>query len=1390
MVLVHKENELATSPASRPTAIELKTMASASGSRSNLPPRSSSIVQTSESFYRPSAYASQTPRSQPASTINPFSNVIRDNTISSNFNASASAGADSLPAPASAQLVNALIQRDTQAPCFSEAFSSKTFACPNCFIPIGQFSRDYIYGDEKLPILQFNKLSVIPEALLAHIRSDVNNDSSCFMGLFPDINRAWLIAGNALFIWTFENDRDFICFDKMDSDIIDVGLVRARSSVFIDSIEYVLVVVTANEISLLGISFAQKEPFLDGIRNYSMMDMILHETDFRFSSDEVNMLSVCGTPSGRIFLSGSDGHVYELLYQSDRDWLGTKSRKINRTASILNYLWPSFLKFSSNRTRIVKLVYDSTRHMLFGLTESSTVQMFWLGNSGSEFEFMGTTADLATEASRLLPAGVFPSQKSLEVISIFPVSVFESGFVSLVAVCRSGIRLYFSTVAISDSVGFSNQPQLSSSAAPSGLRLVHVRAAPEENRIRDPKKLVHRWSPNIHCSLAGNGTFLAASAISADEDTVVGMIINPSIFSLTANIKLPLEYSIETTIGGKVWAIEEFNLAAHALSQYKHALSHLAPRRQYAVLTNVGVYMFSRLRPLDQLYLLLSDKNINWDSLIQLFQTYGADQMASLCVAICCANETGLDQVSDLSHTVFNNSMAALLKLGGEPRLLESPGNSALQTPFGRDALGKVIATQPEFENSPLHDGLYVFFARLIAGFWKTKLWEFKQPSVSITMQLQRLNKFLTANMDFLTEKRFAYGSFGNKGFDAEELQRRHKLALMSENESLIHLGHFVNLLLELLAFLSICTDYAIFDAVLGTQLHSESAATDIELLLTTAHGRSMINELGNVLVQRQLKGKHPVRGLCEVLRVRCPSYFSDVKVTLQEGLEILHRAKSIKECKPRTDGLFDALGQFVKASAVISLPALFDIMSDFEQLGFHEGALRLGLKYVEVLDPLNSALSLAENPERRLEPEKHEIIRQRNSVYSRLMESIACTGFDVEKTTQIIRMNPDHDIDSIRAKCLAVAGSATDELFHYRFYDWLVESCYTSTLLDLPANEYLIKYLQATFVARSGPHRDLLWKWLAKGYRYNEAASVMSCIATSRGYPLDLGQRIEYLSLAIAHCKSETGGTSVPKHHLLSADISAFNIAPIELAELEEQLVVANVQLEVLNDAINSRLVHDSAIAEINGGLGLLSLSELFNQFSQPFRLFGSCLKIVHCSGLINEKLVSQLWHEVFAAHLGDNMENMSNLAFSSLSSEISTLGRRLYPSPSAFPLAHLIDLLGRAAVRAQSVTSDMIVSTLLSAGVTDQVLFDELWRFWTFPPSRTWQLVEFKTALVEMIVSLLDLWQRNASTRGQMYQNRELLSRLRSLHKSANENGSYSACDALLSLVKTLES
>lgn len=88
------------------------------------------------------------------------------------------------------------------------------------------------------------------------------------MGLFPEINRAWLTVDSDIYIWTYEENIDLAYFDGINETILCVGLIKPKPGVFHAFIKYLLVLTTAVDIIVLGVTFTEGKPLY--LVNYTL----------------------------------------------------------------------------------------------------------------------------------------------------------------------------------------------------------------------------------------------------------------------------------------------------------------------------------------------------------------------------------------------------------------------------------------------------------------------------------------------------------------------------------------------------------------------------------------------------------------------------------------------------------------------------------------------------------------------------------------------------------------------------------------------------------------------------------------------------------------------------------------------------------------------------------------------------------------------------------------------------------------------------------------------------------------------------------------------------------------------------------------------------------------
>ena len=154
-------------------------------------------------------------------------------------------------------------------------------------------------------------------------------------GLFPEIQRAWIVIDNVLHLWNYlEGSSSSIeTYEHPDSFIEDVALVQPRAGVFIENIKNVLVIAARQSLSLLCLAWDQPQPRAQpGGGQPAAPELALYVPDMKVDTGGTLMSDICGTSAGRIFCRGNDECVYELIYQAREGWFSKKCYLRNLTS--------------------------------------------------------------------------------------------------------------------------------------------------------------------------------------------------------------------------------------------------------------------------------------------------------------------------------------------------------------------------------------------------------------------------------------------------------------------------------------------------------------------------------------------------------------------------------------------------------------------------------------------------------------------------------------------------------------------------------------------------------------------------------------------------------------------------------------------------------------------------------------------------------------------------------------------------------------------------------------------------------------------------------------------------------------------------------------------------
>lgn len=338
-----------------------------------------------------------------------------------------------------------------------------------------------------------------------------------------------------------------------------------------------------------------------------------------------------------------------------------------------------------------------------------------LGVNGQLFETVHYFKDVLSKARGSLPSTPLLDANTFKVISINPTSPKESKQYHLVAITSTGCRLYFNH-------NESNQHLKDDS--PNTLQLSHVRVpAPDIT----PKDVFSK-------AYYKDGLMIAVKnpLEKPNIDKIITYSPDLAILTNPAYINSPLvEFNNSIDLPGKVIAITEATTPSSSYSINEMTATYETPGRTFLVLTTYGISVLYKQRPIDMLFKLLENTNI--DTTVRhrdyesFFTHFGYVNSISLCFGIVC--NANLCTTNDPFHTVESITEVT------------TKGAISLLETFGQ--------TPSVFDNNytSRHDGLALFIYRIISPIWDVQIIKETAPGVYIsnlsTKDLQRTQQVL-----------------------------------------------------------------------------------------------------------------------------------------------------------------------------------------------------------------------------------------------------------------------------------------------------------------------------------------------------------------------------------------------------------------------------------------------------------------------------------------------------------------------------------------------------------------------------------------------------------------------------------------------------------------------
>jgi len=497
--------------------------------------------------------------------------------------------------------------------------------------------------------------------------------------------------------------------------------------------------------------------------------------------------------------------------------------------------------------------------------------------------------------------------------------------------------------------------------------------------------------------------------------------------------------------------------------------------------------------------------------------------------------------------------------------------------------------------------------------------------------------------------------------------------------------------------------------------------------LVYDADGETVAAKLISVLITQQLDNAAAsaggtaaalggaVSGVEEVavmLQKNCPSYFKEDDRAFYQASAKLKAAEAAPNASTRAALVSDALATLSRVPLACNLEYL---VSQLAYLRCYEGIVDVPLRAAAAADPIGAAL----RPEAGAAHE--EAKQRRRAAYQHIFSTLRMLVSGEGNPGAAAGSGPDaqkgltsQERASFKSALLKAAFKSGDVFFLECLYDAMIAMGDATTLLssDPPHLERFLAEHSGLATATGygssvvylpnngapvGPlsrRQVQLAELLAKLHigkrRFQEAASVYAALASRRSGPgessVGLEERVSALQAAVLQAKSVGNSGLVDK---LEADARLMSYQ----AQVAQRLEARRVSLGPESEEEASELGRQAS----DLATGLRDVSELYNDYAQPHKMWDVCLQLIDFAGsAVDAALVRQLWdHALLAAAdhpesaiMGDSTSQLPSalspplgrgagagltVRMSAVAALVERLGSQFFPSEASFPATHV---------------------------------------------------------------------------------------------------------------------
>ncbi|KAI5926205.1 Non-repetitive/WGA-negative nucleoporin C-terminal-domain-containing protein [Camillea tinctor] len=1043
---------------------------------------------------------------------------------------------------------------------------------------------------------------------------------STMMGLFAELNHAWVTIDNCLYLWDYTHPNpELIGYEDSQHSITAVKLVAPKPGVFNSVITHILVVATTSEMFLLGVATK------NGVELYgTKMSLPLRGTEARV---------IAGSVDGRIFFAGqSDSDIYELYYQIEEKWFSSRTGKINHSYAGWGAVVPNPTHMLWGRTaneHIVDIVIDDSRHLLYSLSNTSTVRTYHIEGTDKLTKVIEKTKndflrDIAHALSVISPL----LNERMEIVSISPISAVEDNKIHLMALTNTGCRLFMSaTSASSYMLGTSSQ-------APQSMQLQSIKFPPPDTIQRrtraDPfgglGEPTNVQSKSLETSRRGvrfaPGYFLDFVSKTDQPNSDVLFMSAPDSgriknSSRTQNPRY-YEHANWIEIGSRA---EDIGLVTKPFAATSSPLgfgNELAVQfddpngSEFAILTNTGIHVIRRRRLVDifasAIRAAAGEEGLKVE--VNKFQSaYGRVETITAALAVACRQGDGRfgSGRSAVDQATLDRAKQVFINFGGNPMLPEQDGQPA-----------RVEMVRP----SSRHGALTLYLSRLVRTLWHSKV---IKPGVnaaggldiisavpkdklqSVQSSIESLRKFLDENRSFI------------QGLSrASDLRRaaskQEELAIQGEHQAMHAVEVLIEGITEGISFVMALFDERVTDIFARLDEVSRQQLRDLtyESLFSQSAGKELAKVLVKAIVNRNIENGSNVETVADALRRKCGSFCSSDDVVIFRAQEQLKKASdpALNANTSRTL-LHESLGHFEKVAGSLSQVNLESAIEQYVALRYYAGAIELCLVVAHEKDRGNAALLWINDGKPAGDPRVKQF-NDRKLCYDLIHRVLHELDIASSREPELIDGKPTL-ITTKRAEAYDVVNNSTDEVFHFDLYEWYIQQGWTDRLLRIESPHV------TTFLTRLATkdieHADLLCRFYTMRSLFFDAAKVQSELAKS-DFDISIKNRLTLLSKAKTNASVTTVGVSRQDQQLLNHEVT-------------ELLEVAHIQDDLLERLQVDSRIPPEKLPEIQKALDgqIQALTELFNDYADQAGYYDLCLIIYHVADFRNPTTIAQTW-------------------------------------------------------------------------------------------------------------------------------------------------------------------